>query len=1280
MPNNEIILRFKVDKQPGLRDLQEIQKAVSGFSGAFKNLGGLSGAGQLSAQLKGISENAKSVSRQLGGLGKSITVSVNASQLKTATDNTKGLTAGLKGITPASSAAANAINHLKKATVGASKEETDARKKAAKVFADAMKEATKEARQSQAAQVQAARAVANDQKKFANEAANAQKRAYAEMTTAAKKSADQQAAAFGKVRGVLGGVGKIALGGAVGVGFLGAGIGVAAAKGILETTVAFEGYNARLLTVFKSQGEVNAKMAELSEFARKTPFELGEVVDAFTRLQAYGLNPTAEQFKILGDFAAGANRSFSDTAEALADALRGEFTRLQEFSVTKDMIAAQGRNIINAKGQIQDYARFQEAIFKLMEERSAGSMGRLADTITGRWSNLKDALGRASLQIGEGLKGPIMTALQAITRAIEDIITPETTTRIADFFERVFSPDNMREFAKTTIRAGLELKAMFQDWYDLLSSIMGAIKEMKGIPTQRATVGAGVPSLFEAPKLDLRGNPRTPPGALPPATVQFDKIANQFATKWIPPTPPMTPGRKFYDDLKGGQYQSPIRNLSAFPPPPKMNAIDPDAARKDEEARKRREQAELARIRAIKDPLQRDIQITRKEFREKKDGVDPETRRNIEVEEAREVAAIYQKYKDDRAQAEEESLQRFETLNQSIEDFEKKRTDLQKTFNEQLEEGKRKEYERMVTVREGMLARNEAAKEEERILSKMAQSARDEADRVKGSDPERRLGLLQQAEEHERQIVALKREQQETTREIADAEYRNATTRAQMIGDETALGDLINERIGLLGDEQQRLGLSVQDQQRRVQIEAEILDLQQQMNGVVERQNQAVKDHADNVQAVADQWRSIVGVAGEAMDRLTAEETRQKNVLNDYREAARRSTLPDIEQRRLALADQIADQVHGMKFADLPRFGPEQMAIQVVVDQTALQEQRERLKSVWSQIGADFKTNFRSSFVGLFEGLYSGGGSALKQFAANLKATLIRSAAEATVEGLSGLMKGAFSGIFGSSQKKEGQIDPAQQAAQLIAPVKSASLELSKSIASMASVFLVGKSKIGTAMTVLAQVLSSIKGGGGGGGGGIFGWISDILGGVGRAIDRAIPGGGNAFETAGRIGGSLLGGNLLGGGGGGGRTPPIQAGGLDGKSTMASAMRMELPDLSSIAKASSAFKLDAPELPRLQWPKLQTPDFSLPTLKMPEVKFNGPIMPTYSPPRVPTFEEPMRAQNNHRQQDSESGIVQNFNTNVHVDRVEKEADITRIADDLGWHNRLASRTAPTRRR
>ena len=125
-----------------------------------------------------------------------------------------------------------------------------------------------------------------------------------------------------------------ALGGAVGAAaaaLAGFGAGSVAAD-FVRTAASFESLAISLQTVTGSSAAAKAAMSWITEFTATTPYQIGEVADAFRKLSAYGID-AAKTLPMLGDTASAMGKSLNDAVEMFADATTGEFERLKEFGV-----------------------------------------------------------------------------------------------------------------------------------------------------------------------------------------------------------------------------------------------------------------------------------------------------------------------------------------------------------------------------------------------------------------------------------------------------------------------------------------------------------------------------------------------------------------------------------------------------------------------------------------------------------------------------------------------------------------------------------------------------------------------------------------------------------------------------------------------------------------------------------------------------------------------------------------------------------------------------------
>jgi len=109
-------------------------------------------------------------------------------------------------------------------------------------------------------------------------------------------------------------------------------------------------------------------MGQLSEFAKKTPFEFGELTDVALKLKnvaGIGDEELIPMLTSLGDIAASQAKPISQIVEAYNDAITGEFERLKEFGIKARQ---EGDNVtFTFKGQEQTVKKTSESIGEYLQ-------------------------------------------------------------------------------------------------------------------------------------------------------------------------------------------------------------------------------------------------------------------------------------------------------------------------------------------------------------------------------------------------------------------------------------------------------------------------------------------------------------------------------------------------------------------------------------------------------------------------------------------------------------------------------------------------------------------------------------------------------------------------------------------------------------------------------------------------------------------------------------------------------------------------------------------------
>ena len=178
--------------------------------------------------------------------------------------------------------------------------------------------------------------------------------------------------------------------------------GGAIAKNIIETSNAFTQYRMTLDTLEGSHEKAAQKWQELLQFAEQTPFTISQVMQAYKTMKAYGLDPTIEAMKALGDASAVlGGDTFQRIAYALgqvhsAGKLMGQDMRqlteagINVKKVLKEAFGTADLDRLNARiesGAIQ-MQQVYDAFLQYMRDHFGGQMQRLNLTLKGQWEVL----------------------------------------------------------------------------------------------------------------------------------------------------------------------------------------------------------------------------------------------------------------------------------------------------------------------------------------------------------------------------------------------------------------------------------------------------------------------------------------------------------------------------------------------------------------------------------------------------------------------------------------------------------------------------------------------------------------------------------------------------------------------------------------------------------------------------------------------------------------------------------------------------------------------------
>jgi hypothetical protein len=304
------------------------------------------------------------------------------------------------------------------------------------------------------------------------------------------------------VGGALGGVAS-RLTFAAGAGLAGAGAAGLAAKSFLDTAAQTEKFQLVLETLEGSAQKAKESLAWISDFAKKTPYDVAGVTEAFVQLRAYGMDPVKTGLlKTLGDTASAMGKPMMQAVEAIADATTGENERLKEFGIKA---AKDGSRIIysyttKAGKQAQrtveggNRAMIQKALQAIWSDKYGGAMDKLSGSWSGLISNLGDSWTRFKQAVMDSgpfqeLKADLEATLKEVDAMAADGRLQQVANQIGQGFLEAYR--GVKSFAKELKKAWPEIKATFDSIGGLKTVLIG-LATVQLAPLITAVVSLGI--------------------------------------------------------------------------------------------------------------------------------------------------------------------------------------------------------------------------------------------------------------------------------------------------------------------------------------------------------------------------------------------------------------------------------------------------------------------------------------------------------------------------------------------------------------------------------------------------------------------------------------------------------------------------------------------------------------------------------------------------------------------------------------------------------------------
>jgi len=194
----------------------------------------------------------------------------------------------------------------------------------------------------------------------------------------------------------------------------------------VKASAQFETYGVTLKTMLGSTGAARERMTEYTEIARRTPFELRQVVEAGNQLQAIG-RYSRDNLTMLGDLAAASGKPVEQVMNAyakLSTGQKGEAVNMfRDLLIsTEDWVEATGKGVSKNGELLASHEEMMKAIPKIMGKKGfMGMMEQQAKTTQGRMSNLADSVDMLKVAVGDRLKPAYDSLLKSTTGLVESM-------------------------------------------------------------------------------------------------------------------------------------------------------------------------------------------------------------------------------------------------------------------------------------------------------------------------------------------------------------------------------------------------------------------------------------------------------------------------------------------------------------------------------------------------------------------------------------------------------------------------------------------------------------------------------------------------------------------------------------------------------------------------------------------------------------------------------------------------------------------------------------------
>ncbi|MBC2579691.1 hypothetical protein [Clostridium sp. DJ247] len=196
-----------------------------------------------------------------------------------------------------------------------------------------------------------------------------------------------------------------------------------------------EQYETSFIALTGNSDKAKAKLKELSDYYRTTPFEFPGVVNAAKTLMTSGLD-TTQYLKDIGNLAEGTNQPIEKVAESFGKIGTGNFAdafkSLNEFGIDNKVLEAKGL-VFDKDGSYKGSA---EKALSAVQQITKEKYGKITDihgqTFNGLTATLKNSFNAMGTDIGQKALPQVKTALSSLIVSMDKISKSGTFDRLGN--------------------------------------------------------------------------------------------------------------------------------------------------------------------------------------------------------------------------------------------------------------------------------------------------------------------------------------------------------------------------------------------------------------------------------------------------------------------------------------------------------------------------------------------------------------------------------------------------------------------------------------------------------------------------------------------------------------------------------------------------------------------------------------------------------------------------------------------------------------------------------